>query len=214
MQKLIGSVVVFGLVVSGCGFRPQQLYLNNFEQNTDGKVPEEMLVLDGGFGVVNVEGNKVLELPGSPLETYGALFGPAQSSNVTVQARIQGTGQGRRFPVFGVGLNGVAGYRLRVSPAKKAVELCKGDDAVASAGFAWKSGTWTLFRLELVQAKGGGLMVRGKAWTEGEKEPSWMIEHTAEGNLPAGRSSVWGSPYAGTPIRFDDLRILTAAPPK
>ena len=42
------------------------LYENNFEKEQIGKVPENFLVLDGGFAVKEEAGNKFLELPGSP----------------------------------------------------------------------------------------------------------------------------------------------------
>src|SRR5205814_4439546 len=88
------------------------LYENNFQKATVGKVPEDFLVLDGGFSVKEESGNKFLELPGAPLESFGVQFGPAEVSDLAVSARIKGTAKGRRFPVFGVGLNGVAGYKL------------------------------------------------------------------------------------------------------
>ena len=108
-------------------------------------------------------GNKFLELPGAPLDTFGVLFGPTQGSGVAVSARIFGTGKGRRFPSFGVGLNGAGGYRLVVSPAKKALELFKGDESVASGAFEWESGTWTLLKLQ-VRKSGDAWKVEGKAW--------------------------------------------------
>src|SRR5262249_21150758 len=80
---------------------------NGFNFVAVGQVPDDMLVLDGGFAVKEEGGNKFLELPGAPLETYGVLFGPTEGSGLSVSARIQGTSQGRRFPTFGVGLNGV-----------------------------------------------------------------------------------------------------------
>ena len=70
-------------------------------------------------------GNKFLELPGSPLDSFAVQFGPTESSDIAVSARINGTSKGRRYPTFGVGLNGVAGHRLQVSPAKKLLELYK-----------------------------------------------------------------------------------------
>jgi hypothetical protein len=196
-------------VVGATAAEPTPAYQNDFEKAELGNVPTDMLVLDGGFNVVtNAEGNKVMELPGSPLETYGVLFGPTQVAGLTVQARIQSTGKGRRFPVFGVGLNGVAGFRLRIAPGKKALELCKGDDPVTSAPFTWESGSWTLLRMEQVKVKDGEYAVRGKAWKQGDKEPAdWTIKYTINGEVPPGRPSIWGSPYAGTPIHFDDLRV-------
>lgn len=72
------------------------LYENNFEQAAVGSVPADFLVLDGGFAVKEEGGNKFLELPGAPLDSFGALFGPTQKSNVAVSARINGTNKGRR----------------------------------------------------------------------------------------------------------------------
>src|SRR5262249_41096682 len=111
----------------------QVLYENNFEKEQVGKVPESFLVLDGGFAVKEEAGNKFLELPGSPLDSYSVQFGPTESSNIVVSARINSTAKGRRFPTFGVGLAGVAGYRLQLSPSKKLLELFKDQSQKASA---------------------------------------------------------------------------------
>ena len=213
MHKLVVSSIVFGFAsfLGATAAEAPSSYQNNFEKAAVGPVPEDMMVLDGGFGIAEAEGNKYLELPGSPLETYGVIFGPAAASGQSVQARIRGTGQGRRFPVFGIGLNGIAGYRLRVSPAKKALEICKGDDVVTSVNFIWESGSWTVLRLELAKVKEGEFIVRGKAWKDGGKEPAdWTVQSTVTTEVPVGRPSLWGSPYAGTPIQFDDLRVEPA----
>lgn len=208
MRKILLNLLALSLAARTLAADATALYQNDFEKATEGGVPDEMLVLDGAFGVKAIAGNKVLELPGSPLETYGVLFGPAEAAGLSVQARMQGTGKGRRFPTFAVGLNGVGGYRLRMSPAKKLLELYKGDDMVASTPYAWESGSWTVLRLESVKIKEGEFAVRGKAWKQGEKEPAdWAIQHTATTETPPGRPSIWGSPYAGTPIQFDDLRV-------
>src|SRR5437867_13256826 len=99
------------------------VYRNDFEKAEVGKVPADYLVLDGGFAVKEEGGNKFLELPGAPLETYGVLFGPTEAANVSVTARILGTSKGRRFPAFAIGANGVGGLKLQISAAKKQVEL-------------------------------------------------------------------------------------------
>src|SRR5436189_6012641 len=82
----------------------QPLYENNFEKAEVGKVPADFLVLDGGFVVKEEGGNKFLELPGAPLDTFAVQFGPTESSGVAVSARINSTSKGRRYPTFGVGL--------------------------------------------------------------------------------------------------------------
>ena len=206
MKKLpILLVLVIGCMFSAAA---KTIYENNFEKAEIGKVPEEFLVLDGGFAVKEEAGNKFLELPGAPLDTFGLLFGPTEAANMSAGARIFGTGKGRRFPTFGVGLNGVGGLKLQISPGKKLVELYKGDEVVASAPYTWESGTWTMLRLQVQKSKESEFKVRGKAWKEGAKEPgSWLIEHTIMGDLPPGRASIWGNPYSGTPIRFDDLAV-------
>ena len=184
------------------------LYQNNFEKEDVDKVPAGFLVLDGDFSVKQSDGGKVFELPGAPLDAYGALFGPATNGSLTLSARIFGTRKGRRFPTFAIGLNGGTGYKLQVSPAKDALEIYQGDTALASAPFKWKTGTWTTLRLRLRPAAAGTWRVEGKAWTDGATEPaSWMVSADQKDPPTPGRASLWGSPISGTPIRFDDLLL-------
>jgi hypothetical protein len=187
----------------------QVLYENNFEKAGKGALPDDFLVLEGAFTVQEEAGNKFLELPGAPLDTFGVLFGPTESSNVTVMARVHGTRQGRRAPSFGVGLCGVGGYKLQVSPGKKQVEIFKGDEALVGAACAWESGTWTMLRLRVEKLPEAAWRVEGKVWKFGDAEPAaWQVSVTEKVEPPAGRASIWGAPFAGTPIRFDDLRVL------
>lgn len=221
MMKNYKCIVVVGMLLgwlagsSGLAMadEPKALYENNFEQAAVGSAPADFLVLDGGFAVKEEGGNKFLELPGAPLDSFGALFGPTEKTDVSVSARINGTSKGRRYPTFGVGLNGQGGYKLRVSPGKKALEIYKGDEAVASVPYDWKSGEWTMMRLQVVKA-GEEWKVEGKAWQQGVAEPAQVMISFGEKQEPsAGRASIWGSPYATTPIQFDDLvvRAVTSA---
>src|SRR4051812_5367478 len=89
------------------------LYQNDFEQAEPGKVPADMLVLDGNFSVKADRTNRCLELPGAPLDSFSVQFGPAETNGLAVSARIYSTAKSRRFPTFGVGLYGVAGFRLQ-----------------------------------------------------------------------------------------------------
>jgi hypothetical protein len=185
------------------------LYENNFEKAAAGALPDGLLALDGDFKVKEADGNKVLELPGAPAESfYGALFGPATNSGVCVSARIFGTGTGRRYPSFGVGLNGSGGYCLRVSPGRQALEIYKGDEARTNTAMVWKSGTWTMLRLQVRATGGPSWRVEGKAWEQGTPEPKdWMIAVEEKTAPDPGRASLWGTPYSGTPIWFDDLKL-------
>jgi len=186
------------------------LYENNFEKADLDQVPDGLMVLDGDFAVKQSDGNKYLELPGAPLDSYGLLFGSSTNFGVSVQARIFGTARGRRAPTFGVGLNGVSGYKLKISPGKNALEIFKGDDSVANVPFKWKTGVWTVFRLRVRQAGPTAWKVEGKAWPQSESEPSdWMVTFDETTAPHDGRPSIWGSPISGTPIRFDDLKVTS-----
>jgi hypothetical protein len=183
------------------------LYQNNFENVDVGKAPDDFLVLDGAFAVQQEGGNKYLELPGAPLDTFGALFGPTEKSDLAVTARIKGTSKGRRHPTFGVGLDGQGGYRLQISPGKGALELYKRDAVVASVPYEWKSGQWTMLRLQIVKA-GAAWKVEGKAWPQDAAEPQKpTVSYDETSEPPAGRAVIWGSPFSTTPIQFDDILV-------
>jgi hypothetical protein len=197
-------LMVSGLALAAADSKP--IYENNFTSTALDKVPEEMLILDGGFAVKEEGGNKFLELPGAPLETYGAIFGPTEPAGLAVSARIQSTAKGRRFPTFGIGLNGVAGYKLQVAPAKKMVELYRGEELLTNAPYTWEPGSWVMLRLQSRPAD-AGVKVEAKVWKQGDPEPkTWQISFPDKG-APPGRPSLWGMPFAGTAVRFDDLAV-------
>ena len=212
MSNVISAgAMVIALTLAGNGLAMAEdakpLYQMNFEQAETGKVPEDFLVIEGAFEVKEEGGNKFLELPGAPLDSFGVLFGPTEKSGVSVSARIRSTNHGRRYPAFGVGLNGQSGYRLQVSPGKKALEIYKGDLVVASTPYEWKSGEWTMFRFQIVKA-GEVWKLAGKAWMQGATEPTQaMVSYDEKEEPSPGRASVWGNPFATTPIQFDDLAV-------
>lgn len=214
-QRLVAWVAV-GVGLTGFPLRSapaaKPLYENNFEKATAGSVPDDFLVLDGSFAVKQDGDNKFFELAGAPVDSYGALFGPTEKDGVAVSARIRSTARKRRFPSFGVGLEGAGGYKLQISPAKDAIEISRNDDVKAKAPYQWESGKWTELRLRVWKIKNGTWKVEGKAWTEGNGEPKdWNVSVEANDEPPAGRAAIWGAPYAGTPIQYDDL-VVTAAP--
>lgn len=197
------------------GDGPSVIYTASFEGVEEGALPDDFMALNGDFAVKAENGKQWMEAPGAPLESFVVLFGPAAKENHVVSARIQGTRKGRLYPVFAVGLNGIGGYRLRVTPAKRALELFRGPEEggeiVASAPFKWQAGKWTNLKLQVRRDDDGQWRVDGKAWMEGESEPKgWMVLYVDEKEPYAGRPSVWASPYSGTPIRFDDLVVAEA----
>jgi len=107
-----------------------------------------------------------------------------------------------------VGLNGVAGYRLQISPAKKALELYKDQEVKTSITFDWKPGEWTRLRLQVRKVKDGEWKVEGRVWPNGTAEPEkWTVAFDENEEPVAGCASVFGSPFSGTPIWFDDLSV-------
>jgi hypothetical protein len=186
-------------------------YAQDFEKVEVGSVPPDFMVLEGGFAVKQAGTNKFLELPGAPLDSYSVQFGPSEAENISVAAAFNGTAKGRRFPVFGVGLDGIAGYRLQVSPAKKMLELYKDQELKASVSYDWKSGEWLNLRLQITKSGDGTWKVAGKIWPRDGQEPSqWIITASETEQPQAGRASVFGSPFAGTPIQFDDFKVERA----
>ncbi|MEP6668932.1 MAG: hypothetical protein ABJF10_07265 [Chthoniobacter sp.] len=201
-------LVAASLPLPLCAAEP--LYKNDFESAEVGKMPSEMMVMAGAFEVKQDKDGKYLELPGEPLDTFGLLFGPSVKDDVSASARFFGTKKGRKFPTFGVSLNGVNGYRLQVSAAKGALEFYKGDEAKLSVPFTWTADAWTTLRIT-VRKSGVGWVVEGKAWAAGSPEPEKPLITLEEKTEPnAGRAGIWGMPFANTPIRFDDLLIEAA----
>jgi len=184
------------------------LYQQNFDTLAVDTLPDELMVLNGEFAVKAEGTNKFLELPGTPLDSYAVLFGPAEKENESVRARIFATAKGRRTPTFGVGLGGVSGFKLQVSPAKDALEILRDQASQTNVTFKWKSGTWTQFRLQVRKIKAGEWKVEGKAWAGDAPEPEqWLIAlDTREEPIP-GKASGLASPFSGTPIQYDDLRV-------
>ena len=82
-------------------------------------------------------------------------------------------------------------------------------ERIASAEYVWKNDTWTHLRLRIRKAGEGEWKVEGRAWTEGTDEAAeWTIAFVEKAEPLAGKPSVWGSPFSGQPIRFDDLVVV------
>lgn len=204
----IAALLLSGATLFGQDFKP--VYQNDLEKAEVSKCPDEFFVLDGAFAVQEDGGNKFLELPGAPLDSFGFLFGPAEKGDLAASARILATAKGRRFPTFALGLNGIAGYRVQVNPAKKALELYRGETLKTSAAYQWESGTWTHLRLQ-IRKTGANYKIEAKAWPEGKPEPKeWIVSAEDAEELSAGKAGVYASPFAGTPLRFDDLVLAKA----
>ena len=209
--KQTASALLIGLAALTL-YAAEPLYQTNFEKTKTGEVPEDFLVLDGDFSVKQEEGNKYLELPGAPLDAFGFMFGPSARHGNEISARMFGTKKGRRYPVFGIALNGVNGYRLQVAPAKRAIELLKGSAVMAKVPFRWGGGEWLRLALRVEQTGAAEWTVSGRVWADGKKAPAKpTITHKETKEPRNGKPSIWGSPYSGTPIRYDDIVVKKTA---
>ncbi|MBT6790060.1 MAG: hypothetical protein HOA45_10400 [Verrucomicrobia bacterium] len=209
--KQTASALLIGLAALTT-YAAEPLYQTNFEKTKTGEVPEDFLVLDGDFAVKQSNGNKYLELPGAPLDAFGFMFGPSARHGNEISARMFGTKKGRRYPVFGIALNGVNGYRLQVAPAKRAIELLKGSAVVAKVPFRWGGGEWLRLALRVEQTGTAEWTITGKVWPDGKKAPTKpTITHKEAKEPRNGKPPIWGSPYSGTPIRYDDIVVKKTA---
>lgn len=211
VQLVIRAMGVIALLAVAT-LQAEVIYTNDFEKAELGSVPEDFLVLEGQFSVKEKDANKVLELPFGPLDSFGFLFGPKEMENVSVQARIFASAKGRRFPVFEVGLNGLGGYKLRVAPAKKQLELYRGNVQKAAVPLKWTSGKWTRLDLRVLKAGEAEWKVEGKVWQDGSEKPKEPMIVFVDKQAPTReRASIGATPFSGEPIYFDDLAVSTVA---
>ena len=190
------------------------VYENDFSSYALGEEPEDLFILDGVFSVREVEGTKVLALPGVPIGDFGILFGPRlKGKPVDFRCRVFSTRKGRRMPAFVAGLGGLNGFRLRIDCAAGSLRLIRGEEILTETPFAWKSGSWTHLRFRVEPAGGEGAKVFGKVWDATDKEPSvWNLVHRTKELFVGGKCVLWGIPYASSEIFFDDLKVFSLAP--
>lgn len=176
-----------------------------------GPPPDKLMVVEGSWGVVEEDGDKRLELQSEPVVDAAILIGPSMKGEGAVRVKIRAAKGRRAQPRFGVGLFGVSGVKVRVSPAQKKVELVHGDEVMAESAFeAWTENVW--WQLELkVSAAGESWQVEARLWPEGTPVPERPTLAKALAASPGqGRASLLGAPYANKPIHFDD--VLAGSP--
>lgn len=74
--------------------------------------------------------------------------------------------------------------------------------------FEWESGKWTHISLQVTAQNEDTWSVQGKAWPEGTEEPSeWQLTKTTNVAPTQGKASLWGQPYSGKAIAYDDISL-------
>ena len=184
-------------------------FVFNCESWPEGDPPlREAMVVDGTITVKKVNGNKVLEVGTAPMVEANALLGSSANGSASIEARVFATKAGRSYPRFGIGVHGQTGYRLMISPAKKELQLTKGEAVIKTVPFEWATDTWTKLKLEVTKQPDGSWTVQGRAWAADAVEPAEpLIKHTEATLMSMGRCSLWATPFAGTPIDFDDIHV-------
>lgn len=185
----------------------------NCDAWTAGEVPAEVFVLDGKVSVAEKDGGKAIMIdPGTELVEASAQLGDSAAGNAVIQARVFASKKGRSSPRFGISVHGMSGPRLYVNPAKKQIELVRGDQTLVSAPFTWTSDAWLNLRLEVKKGEGDKWAVKAYAWPDKDTQPAdAVLKHELSGLKGQGKCTLWATPYSNTPIYFDDLKIEVEA---
>jgi len=190
--------------------------LQTFEIKADdwaeGEPPKEVFVVDGTIKIAAREGNKAIVIDPNPITDASAQLAISAAGNASIEARIFATKRGRSTPRFGVSVHGMSGYRLLVNPAKKALEIVKNDQTIATVPFTWTAGAWLKVKLEAKKGEGDAWSITGKAWADAAAEPAEsLIKHDDKGLKGQGKCAIWATPFSGEPVFFDDIRISIEA---
>ena len=185
----------------------------NFSSLDTGSEPETLFILDGAYTVSEEGSNKTLTLPGSPVGDFGLLFGPrVREKSLSLSFSFLGTKKGRRLPALAAGLGGVRSYRFRLNAATKQIILTRQDVEIGKVAYQWESGAWCQVRFQALPGDGENTRIRLKLWKRAEDEPGeWLFDEIDRSAFAGGKCALWGYPYAGTPIHFDDLKIESKA---
>lgn len=178
------------------------------------ELPNDFFVLDGQFLPKKLGNNYALFLIPRPLDSYGLLFGPDTiKSSVIVSADIFGSERGKTVPSFGVGTHGATGFRLYLRGAREGMvlQIIYNDNLViASIPYTnWRTDSWTSMKLFVHQISPSEVSVYGKAWPQDQPESDWMVKYTGKLKIEEGPCSIWGIPYSGRDLFYDNLKIET-----
>jgi hypothetical protein len=206
MKLLVALLFLTASLASGGELKQQEIDL---EKLREGELPQEIFVIDGSIRIKFRQGRKVIEISGDKPEVdAGAVLGPISIGAAKIEARVFASKAGRSLPRFGVGVHGQTGFRLFVVPARMQLQLMKGDEVITAVPFEWKSETAVQLRLAYIPASAGHWTVTGKAWIDGTQEPAVaQITQEISSPPPRGQSSIWATPYAGTPVDFDQIKV-------
>jgi hypothetical protein len=191
-------------------------YKADFNALELGKLPSDMMVVDGEFEI-KVEGSgKALAMKAEPLTDGTVLVGKSVKHGGSITAKIKASSVKRRHPKFGLSLGGTSGFRLKVAVAEKLLEITKEDERKATVPLdEWKSGEWIHLELRAQVQADGKWLVEGFFWPEtGKKPEKATVTFLSEEALPTGKAGLVAAPFSGTEILFDDVVVTPFAEKK
>ncbi|MFZ4763599.1 MAG: hypothetical protein ACOYMN_01495 [Roseimicrobium sp.] len=201
-------ILSLSVLVATAALAEPRKFAFDAEAWAEGEPPKEVFVVEGKFTVASADGNKVLQIETGELVDANALLGDSANGNASIEVRVLGTKQGRAMPRFAIGVHGQSGYRLVVFAAQKQLQLTKGDEVIQSVPFTWTPGVWVNLKLEAKKAADGPWTIAAKAWVADAAEPAEpALTHKDSTLKGQGKCSIWGTPFSGTPILFDDIKI-------
>ena len=174
----------------------------------EGAPPADVFVVEGTITVKALEKNKVLEVGIDPLVAANAQFATSANGSASIEAKVLATKAGRSAPIFGVAVHGQSGYRLMAVPVKKELQITKGEEVVKTVPLEWTSGSWLKMKLEVKKGADDKWTISGKAWPADGAEPKDAQITAEDSKLKGqGKCSIWATPFSGTPIDFDDIKL-------
>jgi hypothetical protein len=208
MSKPFLTLVLAAALAASAQAGDLKSYTFDCEAWSEGPPPADVFVVDGTINIKAVEGNKAIEIGTDPLVDANAQIGTSANGSASIEARVLGTKAGRSLPRFAISVHGQSGYRLMVFPVKKELQLLKGEEIVKTVPLEWTSGAWLKMKLDVKKGADGKWTIAGKAWPATGAEPADpQITHEDTGLKGQGKCSVWATPYSGTPIYFDDIKL-------
>ncbi|MEM0896526.1 MAG: hypothetical protein AAGJ79_06535 [Verrucomicrobiota bacterium] len=207
------AALLFALPMSGLSGEETEIF--DFQKEDVDDLPSEFIEIEGSFAIAEEGENKFLRLTPEPLGENAVIFGESSIGMIVLEARIRSEKKRRTSPRFAIGAHGTKGFRLRLVPQRKQLELIMDEiEQVATASYDWESGSWTWLRLSITPGEGESWNIEGRVWKEGEEPPvEAMIAYTHTEHPGTGKATLWGTPYPGYPIDFDDV-TLTVEPRK
>ena len=189
-----------------------------FDDQEPGDLADEFFVIDGNFSVIEADGDgeegRLVRVAGEPLVDSGVLVGGSSNGPAAILAKVRAHRVGRSFPRAGVGLHGLAGHQLRLVPARREVEFAINEETVMAAPLEnFASGEWYWLELRVDGNDEDGWTVTGHVWLDGEDKPEEpVLKRELETLRVTGRASLWGTPYSGREIDFDEVTVEWTQP--